>query len=85
MYANGEGVAKDDREAVKWYRKAAVLGNANAQFCLGNRYKTGRGVTQDDSEAKKWFRKAADQGHSDAQSQLGFIDKISTVFSKILG
>ena len=84
MYANGEGVAKDDREAVKWYRKAAELGNANAQFCLGNRYKTGRGVTQDDSEAKKWFRKAADQGHSGAQSQLGFIDKISTVFSKIL-
>lgn len=30
MYANGEGVAKDDAEAVRWYRKAADLGNRHA-------------------------------------------------------
>ena len=29
-YANGEGVAEDDEEAVKWYRKAAEQGQADA-------------------------------------------------------
>ena len=27
MYGKGEGVAEDDREAVKWYRKAAEQGD----------------------------------------------------------
>ena len=40
-YANGEGVVKDDVEAVKWYRKAAEQNNASAQFNLGVRYDTG--------------------------------------------
>ena len=31
MYANGEGVTQDDKEAVKWYRLAAEQGNAEAQ------------------------------------------------------
>jgi TPR repeat protein len=35
MYANGEGVPKDDVEAVKWYRKSAEQGYALAQFNLG--------------------------------------------------
>ncbi len=33
-YYDGDGVVKDDKEAVKWYRKAADLGNANAMFFL---------------------------------------------------
>ena len=28
MYLNGQGVPRDDIEAVKWYRKAAEQGNA---------------------------------------------------------
>ncbi|MGI9346414.1 MAG: tetratricopeptide repeat protein, partial [Gammaproteobacteria bacterium] len=35
MYANGEGVPKNDREAVKWLRLAAEQGDAKAQFNLG--------------------------------------------------
>ena len=31
MYATGEGVPKDDAEAVRWYRLAAEEGNASAQ------------------------------------------------------
>ena len=34
MYENGEGVKQDDREAAKWYRKAAEQGNADAQKAL---------------------------------------------------
>ncbi|KAB2653537.1 MAG: sel1 repeat family protein, partial [Verrucomicrobia bacterium] len=60
-YANGEGVVKDDVEAVKWYRKAAEQNDADAQFNLGNSYANGKGVTKDDVEAVKWYRKAAEQ------------------------
>ena len=38
MYDNGRGVPKDDAEAVKWYRKAADQGNADALVDLGLRW-----------------------------------------------
>jgi hypothetical protein len=34
MYANGEGVAKNDEQAVKWYRKAAEQGDEDAKKLL---------------------------------------------------
>ena len=34
MYANGRGILKDYKEAVKWYRLAAEQGNAEAQINL---------------------------------------------------
>jgi TPR repeat protein len=67
-YQNGQGIAKDDTEAVKWYRKAADKGNATAQFNLGMCYKNGIGTSKDESEAARWFRKAADQGLEKAQA-----------------
>ena len=73
MYQNGQGVAKDEVEAVKWYRKAADQGDANAQYNLGNMYRTGQGVAKDEVEAVKWFRKAADQGDARAQFNLGLM------------
>ena len=73
MYANGEGVSKDDNEAVKWYRKAAEQGDAHAQNSLGMMYGFGRGVPKDDSESAKWYRKAAEQGLAQAQLMLGLM------------
>ena len=70
-YANGQGVAKDESEAVKWYREAAEQGFARAQHNLGVFYAIGHGVTQDYSEAVKWIRKAAEQGDPEAQRNLG--------------
>ncbi len=37
MYQEGKGVQQDDAEAVKWYRKAAEQGNAEAQYRLERR------------------------------------------------
>jgi len=71
MYANGRGVAKDDAEAVKWFRLTAEQGNARAQFNLGVMYDNGRGVAKDAAEAVKWYRLAADQGDAGAQFSLG--------------
>ena len=46
-YATGEGAAKDEVEAVKWFRKAADQNNASAQYGLGRAYALGEGVPKD--------------------------------------
>src|SRR5438874_2938822 len=70
-YDKGEGVAKDQAEAVKWYRKAAEQNLAAAQYNLGLRYAHGEGVAKDQVEAVKWYRKAAEQNYAAAQENLG--------------
>ena len=72
-YDNGNGVPKDDTEALKWYRLAADQGFASAQFNLGVTYDNGEGVPEDDVEAVKWYRLAADQGYATAQFNLGLM------------
>ncbi|MBS0649271.1 MAG: SEL1-like repeat protein [Verrucomicrobia bacterium] len=70
-YANGQGVAQDYKEAVKWYHKAAEQGYAYAQHNLGVCYGNGQGVAKDHQEAAKWFQKAAEKGNATAQYNLG--------------
>ena len=64
-------ISQDDAKALWWFRKAADLGSALAQYNLGEMYRNGKGVPQDDAEAVKWFRKAAEQGNANAQFNLG--------------
>jgi len=71
MYKYGKGVPKDYAEAVKWFRKAAEQGDADAQGFLGVMCYIGDGVPEDKTEAVKWYRKAAEQGHARAQNALG--------------
>jgi TPR repeat protein len=70
-YHKGRGVAKDEAEAVEWYRKAAEQGHCVAQNNLGVCYHGGTGVDKDEAEAVEWYRKAAEQGHSNGQYNLG--------------
>ena len=67
---NGLGVAQSYEEAVKWYRKSADQGDADAQFNLGVCYDNGQGVAQSYKEAFKWYCKSADQGNSQAKDSL---------------
>ena len=73
MYANGQGVPRDDRESVKWYRIAAEKGSAAAQYNLAIMYEEGRGVMQDEREASRWYKSAAEKGLAAAQYNLGVI------------
>ena len=70
LYADGDGVPQDDKQAVDWYRKAAEQGYADAQNNLGVMYAKGRGVPQDDKQAAEWYKKAAEQGDAYAQASL---------------
>jgi TPR repeat protein len=51
------------KKAVKWYRKAAEQGVAEAQCNLGNMYINGEGVKQDLSKAKMLFGQSCDNGN----------------------
>jgi TPR repeat protein len=69
-YYDGNGVNRDYKEALKWFRLAADQGNAQAQNNLAIMYRYGRGVAQDFEEALKWYRLAADQGHAGAANAI---------------
>ena len=70
LLLQGEGVAKDQVEAVKWYRKAAEQNYAEAQYNLGVCYYNGEGVAKDWVEAYKWLLLAARQGDEDAKKNM---------------
>jgi TPR repeat protein len=79
LYAEGRGVERDDVQAVDWFRKAAVQGNAIAQYDLGYAYESGRGVKADAREAAQWFARAASQGHGGAQARLNSLQTQNVV------
>jgi TPR repeat protein len=67
----GLGCVKDEECAVRWYRKAAENGFANAQSHLGTCYEHGDGVVKDLTLVLAWYRKAAELGNREAQFNLG--------------
>jgi TPR repeat protein len=73
LYANGQGVPKDDAQARQWYEKAANQEHAEAQVSLGSLYDYGRGGPQDFKIAVRWYRRAANQRNDLAQRRLGLL------------
>lgn len=53
--AGADGLAPDFETAAKWYKLAALQGDAEAQAILGRYYADGKGVPQDDKEAYYWL------------------------------
>jgi hypothetical protein len=70
LYFNGQGVAQDYEEGVRWVRQAAEQGHAAAQYNLSIAYLAGRGLAKDEAEYVHWTRKAAEQGYAPAQHNL---------------
>jgi hypothetical protein len=54
-YYRGRGVKQDYAEALRWYRKAADQGDADAQFSLGFEHYEGRKVAKDNVAALMWM------------------------------
>lgn len=55
--------AEEDVEAVDWYRKAAVQGNAAGEYGLGQMYLKGEGVKKDAEQARVNVLRAAEKNH----------------------
>lgn len=70
-YDAGNGVKKNAKESINWYKKAAKNGHPLAQTKLGVIYENGEGLHPDINEAVKWYEKAANQGYALAQYNLG--------------
>ena len=68
----GYGTAPNLRRAKKYYKKAAKLGDADAQNAIGFLYDTGRGVRQSYKRALKWYARAATGSfHDEACNNIG--------------
>jgi hypothetical protein len=78
-YVKGDGVPKDYRRAVQYFRLAADnqrhMGRNNLGFC----YLAGRGVEQDLKTAIYHFQIAARQGSSIAEKTLSFCTEVQSV------
>jgi TPR repeat protein len=71
IYQEGKGVSPDEREAFKWYLKAADQGDDRAQTIIGIDYKFGEsGTPKDIHVAARWFRMAAQKGNIEARTNL---------------
>ncbi|MBP5545230.1 MAG: sel1 repeat family protein [Kiritimatiellae bacterium] len=69
-FAIGEIVPKDMEEASKWFRLAADLGDARAEYYLGLGYLLGIGVPQDDFKALDLLRQSGNQDFGQARETL---------------
>ena len=73
MYQDGDGVAKNLDEAVKWYTKSANLGYKEAQYTLGALVFQRQIQTISYSQAVTYYEQAAQQGHVKSQLNLGML------------
>ncbi len=65
LYEAGHSIERNLKQARSWYRKAAELGDAGAQYALACRFEP-----SDSPQAVAWLHKAAEQGHAQAQCAL---------------
>ena len=77
-YADGGGVVKNEKEAARWFERAARRGQAEAQYRYGLALLEGRGVVQDYKAAFHWIEQPAKRGYSAAQYALGELYRYGT-------
>lgn len=76
MYATGDGVPRNDEEALKWLQLAAAQGHANAQYHLGLMHKDGRGTEKNFVEAYKWLNLSATRGSPNAGVMMETVGRL---------
>jgi TPR repeat protein len=66
--------APNYREALRWFRKAAELGDGDSALRLGDYYRDGEpnfGIDPNAAEAARWYRVGAEAGDRNAMERLG--------------
>jgi TPR repeat protein len=72
LYQN-KGDLKLTNKIFKLLQESAELGNADAQFRLGEYYQDGIGVEVDYQKAKYWYEKSAQQGNPAGMNNIGVL------------
>ncbi len=70
FYAAGTGTKQDGKQAVYWYRQAALEGDPDALWKCAQAYTEGKLVPQDLEEAVPFLMLGAKQGNIPAQEEL---------------
>ncbi|QWT45793.1 sel1 repeat family protein [Azospira inquinata] len=84
MLEQGYGVKEDEELALKYYRKAADLGNPEAQYVVGDKI-SGVGNPPDiQAIGYAMFRCAAEQGHGEAALEYAIHQKILKHYEEAL-
>jgi TPR repeat protein len=73
LYANGQGVGRDQTRAMQLTFAAARSGHAQAAHNLGLAFLQGRGLPADPAEAAHWTTVAAENGIAESQYNLGLM------------
>jgi len=73
MLRNGFGVSNNPYSAIKWFIKAASLGDVLSMHALGEMFHSGELETKNYIEARSWFKKSAEKGNVKSQVSLGMM------------
>jgi len=65
----------NDTQAFAYYKKAALLGDADSQNEVGYRMYFGNGTYENPCGSKYWFKKAMRQGHSTATDNYYYVER----------
>ena len=77
-YYEGLGCTQNRPLAYKYFKMAAFLNHAHAQFMTGYCYFHGKGVDMDVTKGVAWFRKAILLAQPDAEEMMGFCYRFGT-------
>lgn len=74
-------LARRDQESAQFMEEAAVGGVPQAQYFLGNAYRTGQGIDKNGTLAIYWWTKAGEFGHQPALTALSLFRRqvLSTI------
>jgi TPR repeat protein len=67
IYLNGQGVERCEKTSYEWYLRAAILGDAKAQYNIGAFWYNGFYVKKNEEKAYEYFKQSAYNGDPDAQ------------------
>ena len=70
----GQGTAKDDKKALKYYQDASNKGYSVASYVLAQSYGTGQlGLAKNDKKVREYLDKSSTQGFEDATVELAVL------------
>lgn len=76
MYRFGLGTEVDYKQAIEWYKKAAMLSYGVAQSHLGEMYEKGQGLNKDIDMAKSWYQIACSNRCSEGCQNLNRLSQL---------